>query len=168
MNHDDRMVRFRRSRAAATALLALCAAGFLAAGCGDGDDSTTSSADAKDQYIAAADAVCAKYNDELNAKVAAEFGDERTTGAKLSKFTLQTTLPLLERQYEDFADVPVPAAEQDQVDAINAAVDKALRRSRDDPSAFFGGSGQGPSAFDEANQLEAAFGFTQCGGGASP
>ena len=158
----------------AAALLALGATICLAGGCGGDDGSgdstttTTGSGDAKQQYIAAADAVCAKYNDELNGKVADEFGGQSATGAELSRFTEAVTIPLLTRQYKDFAAVPVPPAEQDQVDAINAAVDKALAESRRDPSAFFGGSGQGPSAFDAANQLEADFGFTQCGGGASP
>lgn len=153
------------------ASLALGVALAFAAGCGGDDGSSSTSTDsgsAKQQYIADADAVCAKYNAELNAKIADEFGGKPTTPSKLSKFTEDVTIPLLERQYKAFAAVPIPASELGQVNAIIAAVNKALDASRKDPSALFGGSAQGPGAFDEANQLEADYGFTQCGGGASP
>lgn len=152
-----------RPRFAAVAVAALAAAA-IAVGCG-GDDEAT--ADARADYIAQADKICA----ETSARVDAELkrrqqrvGTDVATGKEVVEFYEEVTIPELERMYKQIGELTPPPGEEDQIEAILDAGEEAISAGKENPKNLAKPAGDG-NPFDEVNGLEQDYGFKVCGGG---
>jgi hypothetical protein len=145
------------------ALLASIAV-LLIAGCGgDSDQSTTS--DAKAQFIAAGDEICTQSGAESNAGTQKELdslGNKEITSKQLTALFTEVTIPSIEKLYKRIGELTPPPEDADDVKAILAAADQAIKKSKADPDLLASPTG-GSTPFDEVNQLEQEFGFKVCG-----
>lgn len=143
---------------AATLLLAL-------AGCGGSDDeSTTEVAQDKAEFIAAADAICARTSAEVGAEVRRRFpkGSASPSRKDLIAVFEEATIPAIEKQFDEIAALSPPAGEEQQIQAILDEAERALTESKQDPELLLVITGD-PTPFDEVNGLQQDFGFEVCG-----
>lgn len=108
---------------------------MLVAGCGGGDDSTTTIT--KVEFTKQADAICAEGEKErktavenYNKKIEAfgSFGaDRRAEEKKLANELIdETVLPTLKKQLEQLEDLGAPAADEAQVSRMMTSLSKAI------------------------------------------
>jgi hypothetical protein len=137
---------------------------LLIAGCGgDSDQSTTS--EAKAQFIATADHICAQSGAETDAAVQKRvdsLGNKEITSKQLTALFTEVTIPSIENLYKQISELTPPPEDADNVKAILAAADQAIKKSKADPDLLASPEG-GATPFDEVNQLEQEFGFKVCG-----
>lgn len=138
-------------------LVALLAVGV--AGCGGGGDESSIDS-GKSEFVAAANAICAKTGDEISASAAKLNG---AGGRRVLKFLTDVTLPKLERQYHQIEALSPPESDQDEISAFVAAGEKAVEKSKQDPQQLLVPEG-GSTPFDEPNKLATNYGLDQCGG----
>ena len=138
-------------------LVALFATTALVAACGGDDDSSSDEpAPTKAAYITEADGVCESDQAEFE-EIVAELpndieAEESQTGIS------DEVLPLYQDQLEELRAITPPEGDEDTTAAIYDAVDEALSKIEEDPSAL------GDSAtFEEANTLATDYGLTVCG-----
>jgi hypothetical protein len=148
-------------------------AGLVAAGCGDsGGGGDVSKAD----YIAEADSLCKKLNDD-----AEKIGDElqqSVQGVKsedelFEKITpkLEEGLDLTRNGVEDFKNIEPPEADRATIDKLHGEMDKQVTLLEDvvaaakdrDAQKFTQIADEGEKADDRTNQLAADYGFKECG-----
>jgi hypothetical protein len=144
----------------------------IAAGCGGGSDTSSSTAVAgggegdsslsKAAFIQRGDALCAKNNTAM-AKQANELtpgngGKNITPQEAEDELVTDVFAPGIGRQAEDISSLGAPAGEEDEVEAIVAAIEAGAKEAEQDPSSF------GSGAFSEASELARAYGFKVCGG----
>lgn len=151
-------------------LLAACAAiALIVAGCGGGDDNTDSTASTeltKAQFLKQGNAICAKANEELEAKVSKLFKEnglsenEQPTTAELTKVAEDILTPIVSRQIDEIRDLGAPADEEEQVDKILSAAEEGVEKGKEDPDSLLGPNG-GP--FAKANKLAIEYGLKTCG-----
>lgn len=137
---------------------------LLIAGCGGSSDGSTTS-DAKAQFIAAADELCTQSGAETDAAVQKELaslGGKEITSKQLTALFTEVTIPSIEDLYEKIGELTPPPDDADDVKAILAAADQAIKKFKADPDALASPTG-GSTPFDEANRLEQEFGFKVCG-----
>ena len=139
----------------------LFATAALIAGCGDDEDSGDSGASdsgslTKAEYLEQGNAICAKYNKQLDELFPQIPGSPGTPA--FDSFTEEQIVPILETQISEVEALPAPEGDEEQVEAIFTAANEGLDTLEDDPSALAG------DAFTEANQLANDYGLTECGG----
>lgn len=147
-----------------TRIGALAATGLAAiaiAGCGGGDESSTAAL-SKDDFLAQADQICAKGDQELN-----DAGQQLAQGGRpseedLNQFISDTLVPNLESQADQIRGLGAPAGDEEQVNAIVDALDTGIEQIKADPSGAVSGGG---GSFDDANKLAQDYGLTDCGNG---
>lgn len=142
-------------------------AALAIAGCGDSDDgsSTSSGSDAKAQFIAAADQLCAESGASTDAAVQKRIAKLKTDSLSSEQVTViitEVTLPAAKELYEQIGELEPPPDDAADVDAILAAADQAVKEAEADPGALAVITG-GETPFDELNQLERDFGLEVCG-----
>ena len=128
-------------------------AGALLAACG-GDDSPS-----KAEYVKDANAICKKTNDELNADVKKEFGNQRPSQQQIEKFGTDTVAPTIEDELSQLRDLDAPSGDEDTVNAIYDAAQDGVDALKQDPSILLENN---PAAFQEANKLAKDYGLTVC------
>jgi len=146
--------------------VAVLAATAFALGCGDGG-ADTSAADARADFIAAADQICTETSARVDAELKRrqqQAGTDVATGAEVTEFYKQVTLPELQRMYKQIGELTPPPGDEDQIDAILDAGEEAISAGKEDLKSLAKPAGQG-NPFDEVNGLEQDYGFTVCGGG---
>ena len=148
-------------------------------GCGD-DDSNDSSARAetisKQQYIARSGAICESTGQKAGVQFERIVGSEtpRTPGqerrylVKAQRFLSEAAIPIIRENIERRHDLPAPAGDEGEIEAIFAAGEKALVGFQDvasDPAktrALFEGKLADPAAQFDA--LSRRYGIDKCGG----
>ncbi len=146
-----------------SALAALTAVGMITAGCGGSNNSTSTTALTKAQFDSQANAICKKGNQEINKAANATFKSGKPSSADLNKFATDTVIPSTQSQINQISDLTPPSGDEDQVNAILAAANKALDEVKKDPSLVTQQGGQDP--FAETNKLANAYGLTTCASG---
>ena len=152
-----------RLRLAAPLVAAL--AGIVAlVGCGGSDSTkgTTSETLTKSEFVAKANAICAKGNKEIRAAVQKLYssGQAPSTAAQ-EKFVTATDIPSIQQQVDAVDALPARAGYEQQVQAIVDAADSALEKVKQNPSLI---TQQGQSdPFAKADKLTNSYGLTQCG-----
>lgn len=149
------------------ALLAAFAAIALVAGCGGGDDSTDSTSSlTKAQFLKQGNAICEKGNDEVEegvAKFAKEHnfsGGNQPTKAELTEAAEEILIPSVDKQLEGLRDLGAPAGEEEKVDEILSAAEKALEEGEEDPASL---TAESTGPFTEVNKMASDYGLTTCG-----
>jgi hypothetical protein len=111
------------------ALSAVLALGAIAAGCGGGDDDSSTSDLTKAEWIAKADAICQQGNQAINQAAKQQFGNQKPSAAEVQKFATETALPNTQSQVNQIKALGAPAGDEDQVnkilDTVQADIDKA-------------------------------------------
>jgi hypothetical protein len=149
------------------ALVALVA---LLGGCGGGGggDSTTSAASeaplTKAEVIRKGDAICQVGNEASQTEIekfAKEkgFGSSEPSKAQFEEIVTEVLVPNLEQQADELDALVPPAEDQDEIDAIVAALRESISAIAKDPNTLEG------SVLAKPIQLENAYGFKVCGGG---
>lgn len=169
-----------RHRTIAT-LLALAALALLVAGCGSsGGASSSSSGESssaggegsssltKAELIKQGDAICKKGNEDVEGE-ANEFAKENGIDVNKPSTSDQEDVisevigPAIMRQAEKIGELGAPSGEEEEVEAVVAAVEAGAEEAEQAPGSILNGKGGGP--FAEANKLASAYGFKVCGSG---
>jgi hypothetical protein len=142
---------------ATLALTAVLALGVIAAGCGGGDDSdTTTTVLTKPAWIAKADAICQQGNQEIEQAAQQQFGNQRPTAAEVQQFATGTALPNTQSQIDKIRALGAPSGDEDQVnhilDTVQAEIDTAKAAGDIEDSTFA-----------EGNSLAKQYGLKVCG-----
>ena len=149
-------------RKASILLLPCLIGGALLAGCGGGDDSSSTEALSKSAYLKQGNEICRNAAHEINTKAQAEFGtQQQPSKEEFSSFITDTALPISEQEISDLRDLPPPAGDEDTVNAIYDAADEGLAKVKDDPTLAAQGGDAG-GAFTESNKLAKDYGLTTC------
>jgi hypothetical protein len=147
------------------ALLAAALAGIVAlAGCGGSDSTTgtTSETLTKSEFVAKANAICAKGNQEIRTAGKKLFSSgQAPSPAAQEKFVTATVIPSIQQQIDGVDALPAPAGDEQKVQAIVDAAHSALDKVKQNPSLI---TQQGQSdPFAQADKLTNSYGLTQCG-----
>jgi hypothetical protein len=138
----------------------LFALAALIAGCGDDEDSSSgegsSDAPTKAEYLEEGNAICAKYNRQLDELFPQIPGQPGTPA--FDSFAQEEIIPILETQISEVDALTPPEGDEETTQAIFDAANEGLETVKDDPSTLAG------DAFAEANQLANDYGLTECGG----
>jgi hypothetical protein len=159
-------------------LLAAVAATAIVAGCGDDDETTTSTpttttgatgasgatgaADAspeKAAFLKEADAICAAGDKEIDAEANEVFGSGEPSAKEQSDFVENTVIPSIQEQLDQLSELDPPAEDADEFDGIVDDAQSALDELESDPSSLTSGS----DPFADVNQRAQDFGLTACG-----
>jgi hypothetical protein len=143
--------------------LALAAAALLAAGCG-GDDDSEGGGDtqSKAAWVEQADGICASAEQDLNQAVAQQFGGKPPSDAEQEQFVTEETIPSLQSQHDEIADLAAPEGAEEQADALLAALQSGIDALKADPASIQAAGADAPLA--NATQLADRLGLTDCGG----
>lgn len=167
------------TKRALAVLFACLAIAAVAAGCGGGDDSTSSgdttsggesteasgSAPTKAVFIKEADKICADSNEVMNEELA-EFSKENDiseTEEPSEELQVEAyesiVLPNIAGQGEEIAALTPPAGDEEAVEEIT----DALAESVDDVEASAEGLVEGKNPFGDASSKARAYGMKVCG-----
>jgi ABC-type lipoprotein release transport system permease subunit len=141
---------------ATLALTAVLAVGVIAAGCGSGDDDSSTSSLTKSEWIAKADAICQQGNQENEEAAQQQFGNQKPTAADVQQFATGTALPNTQTQVDKIRALGAPSGDEDAVnhilDTVQADIDKAKAAGDIENSTFADG-----------NALAKQYGLKVCG-----
>jgi hypothetical protein len=142
-------------------VLAVVFAALVLVACGDDDED--GEALSKPEYIAQADAICKKSNDDFNALFDTTF--PVTQGAIPAFFEKATAIA--RKQNEDLRELEEPEADSEEIEKLLATGDKVVadfEKASEDPEfgaqLFTEEGGENTRAFDEQAK---AYGFKECG-----
>jgi hypothetical protein len=146
-------------------LAGVVAIAVVAAGCGSSsDDSTeTTAALTKAVFIKQGDAICVKGDKSLEAE-ADEFAKEndidtnKPTTEQQEEVVSDVVGPAIREQGEEIDALGAPSGDEEQVEAIVAAVTSGAEEMEADPSSL---TDKNPLA--EATKLAKEYGFKSCG-----
>lgn len=137
----------------------LTALALLAAGCGGGDDETTSLT--RSQFLKQANAMCEEQEERRNQAI-----QDAIKGKDQSKLlpleqreeVVLTILPAYEEIPEKLEALGPPEGDEEKVEAIAEAIEKAARDVKADPAEALNSTSQ----FTQANKLSTEYGLTSC------
>lgn len=140
-------------------LLGVFAIALVGAGCGGGDDSTSSGL-SKAQFVKQGDAICAKAETKKNSDLETAFKEGSKGGKPLSKsferqLVIEVALPPIVTMTEELAALGAPDGDGE---AIVSAFEDGISAIEDDPGSVLDGS----NPFEEADQLAGQYGFKAC------
>jgi hypothetical protein len=142
-------------------LCLLAALSLLFAGCGGGDDETTSSL-TRAQFLKQGNAICKKSEEEkgkaLRALVAKLDPNKPITQERKEQLVLTVILPPYEQTTEDLKGLGTPEGDEEEVEAIIKAMEEAAKESRADPGVAVTSVRQ----FEDANKMATDYGLTSC------
>jgi len=146
-------------------LAGIAAIAAIAAGCGSSSDDSTSSL-TKAEFIAQADAICKKGNDEIETDFEA-FAKEngvqeneepsKSQGVEISETIL---VPNIENQSEELRELEVPTADEAEISAMLDSLDQGVEEAEEDPEALFTSKSD---PFGPANKKAKEYGLKVCG-----
>jgi hypothetical protein len=146
-------------KASITLVPALLAAGLIA-GCGGGDDSSsTEAALTKSAYRKQANSICKKASDDINSAAKQEFGNKRPTQQQLEQFATDTAAPAIEDELSQLRELPAPSGDEDTVNAIYDAAQEGVDKLKQEPGII---AEDNPVAFRKANKLARGYGLDVC------
>jgi hypothetical protein len=156
----------KRFKAVLAALVAVAA--LLAVGCGGGggDDDATASALTKSVLLNKSELICKEvpnqYAANLKQLTKKQLQEESSPPMnEEEKLVLLGAVPALQDAVEEFEQLTPPEAQEEEFDAIIAALEKAVKELEEDP----GRESTGPnSPFTEFDELSKSYGLAYCGG----
>ncbi len=131
------------------------ATALVATGCG-GDDSSDEEAPTKAAYIEQADAVCTSTLTEISA-IAEDLPNDINSPEVQTAIT-EEVLPRYQDELVELRDLTPPEGDEDSTASIYDAVEEALQKVEDDPSAL-----DEEDTFSDANQQAQDYGLEVCG-----
>jgi hypothetical protein len=163
-------------------LAALLTLAVIAAGCGGGDDGDTSatatngaattdgggSADdggplTKEEFIEEANAICTEGRNqvlaEMSSYVKEHSGEGQSKPEVLAEAIKTLFIPTIQTQIDEIRELSAPAGDQDQIDALLAAMQRAVDVAEDDAESSVAEIGQ---EFKRSAKLARKYGLTGC------
>ena len=149
-------------------IFGLLAIALIAAGCGGGDDSTsTTAALTKAQFLKQGNQICAEGNKEINTGFE-EFAKENNikenqepTQAQREELAETVLLPSVTKQVEGVDGLGAPSGDEEQVEEIIDAAEEAIEEGEQDPAALVA---EGEDSFAKVDKLAGEYGLTACAG----
>jgi hypothetical protein len=144
-------------------------AGLVAAGCGGDDDDEAAGTTApseplsRQEFVIAADAICASGDREIERQAAQTFGNQEPSEEEIEQFATDTIIPNIQSQVDQLRMLVPPEGDEEEVTAILDAAQSGVDEVEQDPSLAAEGSDAG-GAFTEANNLARDYGLKDCGG----
>lgn len=145
-------------------LAASAALALGAAGCG-GDDEESSTVDSaaaplsKEDFIAQADQICVDGDEAIDAAGQEAFASGEPSDEELTQFFTETVLPNISDQVAEIRALGVPEGDEDEVAAILDSADQSVEDATADPGSL---TGEGDGPFAETNQLATDYGLEEC------
>ena len=143
------------------------AAVALAAGCG-GDDNDEQGL-SKQDYIAKANASCARHEKAAGEAFGRIIGEGRPTAAEAQRFLSEAVVPAVRDGVAERAKLPAPDGDEAEIRAINAAARKAVtgfeRIAADRSQSLRLMNGRLDDPATEVDALNRRYGVDKCGGG---
>ena len=140
------------------AFTAVALAGVMLAGCGGSSYKGLSKAD----FITQADAICKKFDDQVNA--ATQGIDPSADQQKAVDVLQNQLLPAEREQVKELRKLKPPKEDRDTIkkmlDAVDDGVDQADKDLKSDPSKVFADD---YDPFKSANEQAQAYGLKECG-----
>jgi len=133
----------------------LLSLGLALTGCGGGDEEAAPEPISKADFTTQANKICADGSAEL-AAAADELGEDPTQ-EQIEGFASDTVVPNIQGQHDDIEALGAPEGDEDEVDAILAALQEGVDTTEADPSTITSGD-----PFAEANELAGAYGLEDC------
>jgi hypothetical protein len=142
----------RRMNKLLAVLLLIVLAPVAIAACGGSD------APSKDEYIAQADEICQKGDDDLDAAIENEFGTRSPSQQEIIQFSEDEVIPNIEEQLVALRELTPPDGEEETVNEIYDTLGRGLEEYKADPDLQ-----NPPEAVQEANRLAEEYGLEVCG-----
>ena len=157
------------SKGLVASIFGVLAIALIAAGCGGGDDTTSTTASlTKAEFLKQGNQICDEGNKEINAGFE-EFlkknnisQHQKPSEAQMEEVAETVVIPGIAKQVEGVSELGAPSGEEEKVDAIIEAAEGGLDQAEEDPAAFVSEDGGDP--FKEADKLSSAYGLTACSG----
>lgn len=139
-------------------------AAVLLAGCGGSNTDSGRSSLSKEEFIAKADAVCAKTNKRMEA----ELGKFLTSGEQITnlskadneRFVTKVLIPNLEKEIDELKALGVPTEDEERAKAMIAALEEGLETAEADPKALAASSSD--IVYGIASRLAGEYGLKVC------
>jgi len=119
-------------------------------------------AQTKAEFIAAANALCAKRRQRAQAKLSRIFRSAPRNESKQAGLqrTVETAIaPEMEAEAEELRALGAPRGDEEAVEAIVKALEAVVAEAREDPAAFV----NQPGVFKSAERAARAYGLDVCG-----
>jgi hypothetical protein len=151
----------------AVVVAGLFAVTALIAGCGSGDDesSTSTSSLTKAEFIKQADSICTQGNKDINTGFE-EFSKEndldetKEPPKPVQEEAIETILiPAINRQIEEVRALGTPEGDDGQLEEVLTSEEEAIAEGEDDPLKLF----ETTAKQREANKMARDYGLTVCG-----
>jgi hypothetical protein len=156
------------SKGLAASIFGVLAIALIAAGCGGGNDTTTTASLTKAEFLKQGNQICDEGNKEINAGFE-EFlkknnlsHRQKPTQAQREEVAETVILPGVAKQVEGVKALGAPSGEEEKVDAIIEGAEEAIEEAEEDPAAFVNEEGGDP--FKEVDKLTSEYGLTSCSG----
>ena len=141
----------------------------IAAGCGSSDDnsdSTAAAAATKAEFIKQGDAICEKGSKAIEdgAEEFAEENDvdtEKPTKAQQEEVIVDVVAPGVREQAEGIDELGAPSGDEEEVEAIVAAVKGGAEELEDEPGLLL----EEENPLEKGAKLAGKYGFKACGQG---
>jgi hypothetical protein len=143
--------------------------GLVLAACGSSNDNSTSTtAITKAEFLKKGNAVCKKGNRQINQVANQTFTKKKYPNGPPPKsaevkFATDTVIPSVQSQIDGVKALGAPTGDGAQVKAIVDSAQAALDKAKADPTVLLQNGKNDP--FTKSNQLTKAYGLTACGGG---
>jgi hypothetical protein len=138
----------------------LAALSLLFAGCGGGDDETSSLT--KAQFVKQGNALCKKAEEEkgkaIKSLVAKLNPRAQFTMERKEQLVVTIILPPYEQTTEDLQNLGAPEGDEEKVEAIVKAREEAAKKTKADPGVAVTSTRE----FVDANKLATDYGLTSC------
>jgi predicted small secreted protein len=146
-------------------IAAVAMAASLLAGCGGGgEDSSSGKSISKEDFIAKADAICAKGTKRLQAAIFAALKNPRnlTKVSEAQQIDIVKTamVPNVSREAEELRALDVPEGDEEKIDAMIGALEEGVETAEQDPQAVTQSS---DVVFGISSRIAAEYGLTACG-----
>jgi len=139
---------------------------LIVAGCGGGDDETSTASITKAEFVKQADIACKDTIGRIQADFLtfAKESKASSTGAPTKQQTLELVdvvlVPNLKQEVDEFRALGAPSGDEDQVEAIVAALEEGVEEAENDPE---GTVERNAEVWVTSSELASAYGLKDCG-----
>ncbi len=150
------------------AVAAILTVGLVLVACGSSNDnSTTTTALTKAEFLKKGNAICKKGNQQINKVANQTFTKKKYPNGPppksvQTKFATDTLVPSIQQQIDGVKALGAPTGDEAKVKAIVDSAQSALDKAKADPTILLQNS---TDPFAKSNKITKAYGLTVCGGG---
>jgi hypothetical protein len=160
-------VSMRSTRNGGLVSVAILTVGLVLSACGSSNNSTTTTALTKAQFLTKGNAICKHGNVQITKAAHQQLSRTKYPNgpppqAVLTKFATVTLIPTIQSEINGIKALGAPSGDQAKVTAIVTSAQAALDKGKANPTLVIQ---KNSTLFANANKLSKAYGLTACGGG---